>query len=240
MTNYSSNIKNDYFEYVTLYSCCKKKEIEDFINRISQKDAALVKSWNDRTDTQQILRHFLASKMILAASIMLTSEEYGERNNLKIIRPYLQYYALLSCARAVIHTDPYVDWGDDFLVMSHSKIINIASDIVRNIDNKIGTEFQYFMDIMRACREFYSYSFPANGLINELPSINETIEYCKFLCEVAQLQSAAMERAVSKYLNPELKIEDSILTLGFKYGNKQIQFVDSEDFYRLHYITIVR
>lgn len=127
---YLSGIKDDYFEYVRLYSTFDAKTIRTRISDLHPSFTMIAKSFDKKTNTQWIIRTYLASKMILASSVLLTSAQYAKTKNLRVTEPYLLYYALLCCARSVIFTNPYVKWKDDFLTLTHSKIINITGDIV--------------------------------------------------------------------------------------------------------------
>ena len=133
-----SNIKDDYFEYNELFKNFESKKIESVINSLRQPFADIAKNLDITTNTQWIVRTYLASKMILASSVMLTSAEYAESKNLRIVKPYLMYYPLLSCARAVVFTNPYQEWSDDLITMNHSKTINIIGDIVSRYDKAEG------------------------------------------------------------------------------------------------------
>lgn len=133
-----SNIKGDYFEYNELFKNFENKKIESVINSLRQPFADIAKNLDVTTNTQWIVRTYLASKMILASSVMLTSAEYAEYKNLRIVKPYLMYYPLLSCARAVVFTNPYQEWSNDLIAMNHSKTINLIGDIVSKYDQTEG------------------------------------------------------------------------------------------------------
>ena len=133
-----SNIKGDYFEYKELFKNFESKKIESVINSLRQPFADIAKNLDVTTNTQWIVRTYLASKMILASSVMLSSAEYAESKNLRIVKPYLMYYPLLSCARAVVFTNPYQEWSDELITMNHSKTINIIGDIVSRYDKSEG------------------------------------------------------------------------------------------------------
>ena len=78
--------------------------------------------------------------------------------------PYLMYYALLSCARAVVFTNPRYEWKEELVTMKHSKTINIIGDIVSRYDKEEGKGIESFIDKSRIYREIFSYKFPAEGL----------------------------------------------------------------------------
>ena len=194
-----SNIKDDYFEYNELFKNFESKKIESVINSLRQPFADIAKNLDITTNTQWIVRTYLASKMILASSVMLTSAEYAESKNLRIVNPYLMYYPLLSCARAVVFTNPYQEWSDDLIAMNHSKTINIIGDIVSRYDKAEGEHIKSLINKSRIYREIYSYKFPANGLKEIELNFDKIVDICALLSEIAQLQSAILESAISKH-----------------------------------------
>ena len=79
---------------------------QDYCQNIKRKYSKLTKAWSDDLYSEWLTRNYLAVKMILSASVMLTSFEYCREKNVRIVQPYLLYYATLSCCRAVIFTMP--------------------------------------------------------------------------------------------------------------------------------------
>jgi hypothetical protein len=71
--------------------------------------AAYCASLRQRFDTQReapeaaeqwIARTYIAVKYLLSASVMLSSAEFASARNLRIVEPYLLYYALFNSSRA--------------------------------------------------------------------------------------------------------------------------------------------
>ena len=201
-----------------------------------QPFADIAKNLDITTNTQWIVRTYLASKMILASSVMLTSAEYAESKNLRIVKPYLMYYHLLSCARAVVFTNPYQEWSDELIAMNHSKTINIIGDIVSRYDKAEGENIKYLINKSRIYREIYSYKFPANGLKGIELNFDKIVDICALLSEIAQLQSAILESAISKHCKEKYEIDDEELSKLYSYGEEGFRFIDPEDGYRLGYI----
>lgn len=231
-----SNIKDDYFEYNELFKNFESKKIESVINSLRQPFADIAKNLDITTNTQWIVRTYLASKMILASSVMLTSAEYAESKNLRIVNPYLMYYPLLSCARAVVFTNPYQEWSDDLIAMNHSKTINIIGDIVSRYDKAEGEHIKSLINKSRIYREIYSYKFPANGLKEIELNFDKIVDICALLSEIAQLQSAILESAITKHCTEKYEIDDEELSKLYSYGEEGFRFIDPEDGYRLGYI----
>lgn len=234
--DYLSGIKNDYFEYKELYSNFGKTIIETRINDLRPPFTKIAKVFDINSNTQWIIRTYLASKMILASSVLLTSAQYAKSKNLRIVEPYLLYYPLLSCARSVIFTNPYIEWSDDLVTMTHSKTINLIGDIVAKYNKKKGDEIKKLIDWAREYREIFSYKFPANGLTGHLINFEDVVIVCRLLCEIAQLQSAILEAAITKHVTQQYEIDEMEIIRTYLYGEKNFQFIDSEDGYRLNYI----
>lgn len=234
--DYLSGIKNDYFEYKELYSNFGKKIIETRINDLRPPFTEIAKVFDIKSNTQWIIRTYLASKMILASSVLLTSAQYAKSKNLRIVEPYLLYYPLLSCARSVIFTNPHIGWSDDLVTMTHSKTINLIGDIVAKYNKKKGDEIKKLIDWAREYREIFSYKFPANGLTGHLINFEDVVIVCRLLCEIAQLQSAILEAAIAKHVTQHYPIDEMEVIRTYIYGEKNFQFIDSEDGYRLNYI----
>lgn len=66
--------------------------------------------------------------------------------------------------------------------------------------------------------------------------INTVLEVCCLLCEIAQLQSAVLEAAITKHVKQQYEIDEMEVMSVCIYGNTCFQ-IDQEDCYRLNYIT---
>ena len=145
-----SKVKGDAFEYNILFKTFKSKNIQTVINSLHPSFADIAKNLDVNSNTQWIIRTYLASKMIL---------EYAESKNLRIVTPYLMYYPLLSCARAVVFTNPRYEWNEELVTMNHSKIISVVGDIVSRYDMEEGGRIKSFIEKSRIYREIFSYKF---------------------------------------------------------------------------------
>ena len=146
------------------------------------------------------------------------------------------YYSLLSCARAVVFTNPRYEWKEELVTMNHSKTINIIGDIVSRYDKEEGKGIKSFIDKSRIYREIFSYKFPAEGLRGMNLNFEKVVEVCSLLAEIAQLQSAILESAITKHSKEKYDIDEVELRKLYSYGEKGFKFFDSEDGYRLDYI----
>lgn len=113
------------------------------------------------------------------------------------------YYPFLSCARAVIFTNPYIEWNDDLPSMTHSKTINLIGDIVANYNREKEEEIKNIIDLAREYPEIYSYKFPANGPTGHLVKFDQVVTVCRLLCELSQLQSAILESSITEHVTPK-------------------------------------
>ena len=231
-----SEVKGDTFEYNILFKTFESKNIRTVINSLRPSFVDIAKKLDVNSNTQWILRTYLASKMILASSVMLTSAEYAECKNLKIVMPYLMYYPLLSCARAVVFTNPLHEWNKELVTMNHSKTINIVGDIVSRYDMEEGKNIKSFIEKSRIYREIFSYKFPAEGLRDMNLNFDKVVEICSLLAEIAQLQSAILESAITKHSKEKYDIDEVELRKLYSYDENGFMFFDSEDGYRLDYI----
>ena len=73
-------------------------------------------------------------------------------------------------------------------------------------------------------------------MTGHLINFEEVVAGCRLLCEIAQLQSAILEAAITKHVTQQYGIDDMEVIRTYLYGEKNFQFIDSEDGYRLNYI----
>ena len=228
---------DDYFEYTYMDIEFDTIQIKKRHESINSKFNETAKSWDKVLNSQWIARDYLAVKMILSSSVLLSSVQFANEKNLRIVEPYLIYYSLLSCSRAVIYTSPFTDWNNgELFTMTHKKTINIVGDIISQYCKSKGEEIKSFIDWAREYREIFSYKFPANGLTEHHLSLDKTIEVCTLLCEIAQFQSKILENAIDKHVKSDFQLDWNILGVGYKYGDANFKFIDKEDGYRLDYI----
>ena len=237
-------IVGDEFEYQRIFEVFKDDEVIKYQKWVYDGFARICnKSMTRELNSEWITRHYLATKMILSASVMLTSLDYAVRKNLKISVPYLSYYAILTCCRAVIFTLPEVAWGQKLIKMTHDKILKQVKNCLKKINNDYGDEFYQDLVAYRNYRELFSYKFPAQGpnvMLNE--KYDKTIEICRLLCEIAQLNSQEIERYVAKHcfynMNEWKSLDYEYIRYCFCYEfhNEEFRILDFEDIKRINYI----
>lgn len=230
------------YEYTHITKIMKDNSLIKYCNRMREQYRSNHKDWNDIKNSIWIARIYLSVKMILSASVLLETHEYCNRKNVRIVEPYLLYYSLLCCCRALIFTLPNFDWDDGKMKdYTHSKIINIATDSMKTFHKDTGILTQNLINDMKSIRELFSYSFPAEGLrlFRDETKINsdKVIEICALICELAQLNSEIMDAMWSKHLKSEYAVIKEEVMNCYLYHLKGEEFlrIDQDDWYRLDY-----
>jgi hypothetical protein len=187
-----------------------------------------------------IFRTFTAVKLILSATVMLSSAKYAAAKGLRIVEPYLLYYALFNTSRALVMIVPGQNLNDGKLLeATHSKIRNVTSDELRHLSKEFAAEYQDLVERALVSRELFSYKFPATGLSGQIsesfPSFSQVIKVCRYIAEVAQLNSECLERAFSQLGRPNGDFSEELLRRIFEHEHKllPIPLHDDEDYYRL-------
>ncbi|WP_151040686.1 hypothetical protein [Bacillus safensis] len=234
------NLIGDDFNYKIIYDFFSKKQLGNFENWIcSRHHKNINKIMNIKLNSEWITRNYLSSKMILSATVMLTSLEYAIEKNLKMTVPYLYYYSVITCCRAFLYANPYNEWKNngDFLNMSHSKIINLTKDYLYHLDKDYALRIENILNELKKTRELFSYKFPSTGLdIVYEYDLDDIIEICTTVCELAQLTSEKIQNyTINKCMD---NYDDwSRVDLNYlKYTYSYDGIIDSEDWRRIDYI----
>jgi hypothetical protein len=228
------------FEYYYIYDHIEEAELKRYCERLSTSCSVLTKTWSTELNSVWLARHYLAIKMLLSSSVMFTSLEYATEKNLRIVEPYLLYYALLNCCRALTFTLPEQEWKNGGLLnMTHQKIINVAVDAIRKLSRPEGDKAASMLEKAKVYRELFSYKFPANGLRSVSKSgskeVQDAIELCSVIGEIAQLNSECMHSSLEKLVHEEVSVDMEILKKCFLYETNEGVIHDSEDWYRTDY-----
>jgi hypothetical protein len=212
----------------------------EYCLNIKHKYAKQTKVWTDDLHSEWLTRNYLAVKMILSASVMLTTFEYCRANNVRIVQPYLLYYATLSCCRAVHFTLPDFKLQDtDLYAMTHKKIINVTSDhLEKNFPNS-GPKSKSFLQQLRGDREMFSYKFPAKGFVRSDMSdhFDKVVDICSLLSENAEINSECLEASIRNNVVGNYTINEEIVKKCFLYESELEAFVDDDDYYRADYMA---
>jgi hypothetical protein len=207
--------------------------------RMKEQYAKLSKAWSDDLNSEWLTRNYLAVKRILAATVMLTSFDYCSRKNVRIVQPYLLYYAALSCCRALIFTRPdFQIQTNDFYEMSHTKIINILESHLASVFPKSGAGFSVLLSQLRFDRELFSYRFPAQGIARSTMNgqFKRVADLCSLLSENAQLNSECLEASIKRNVTGRFGLNPAIVKRCFVYGEGP-EAIDDDDYYRTDYMA---
>lgn len=239
------------FEYIELTRHFSEDAIMKYAERQKQKAVTIAKNWSKEKQIEWILRNYLSLKMTLASTMLLNSAAYSNDNNLQIVVPYLYYYSLLNTSRALLFSNPFIEWKDGGLLSStHQNTINQVHNEFRVLSEEVADFIKKLLLSTKGYRELYSYRFPANGL-NPYSSDGESvikeeiaISNARLLTELAQFNSEIMQVMSDRHIQETFELTNQDLEEGYKYkgylideNEKLIDLRDSEDWYRLTYFV---
>lgn len=180
----------------------------------------------------------MSSKLVMAATLHLNSLSFAKDRNLRVVAPYLRYYAVLSLLRAVCYTLPEHDWADGKLIqISHSAAIDGAVENLRRFNKDIAETIKNDIRELKAERELISYRAPSSG-DDQVAEKNRIFALCTLLAEVAQFNSELLEVSLSKNADPQAFVlfsKDAEKIAGIEIDGHY--FGDREDAYRLGYLA---
>jgi len=228
------------YGYRALSEIASASELNNYRSRMVARFARHTQSWSDDKNAEWVTRHYLSGKLIMAATIQITSLDYASERNLQVVIPYLYYYALLSSMRALALTVPEKEWKSGALIeMSHEDAIKTCIGEVRKISRPAGERLEVVVRQAKFFRELLSYRFPAMGLHDlsqeQEASNGELVNHCRLLAEIAQFNSECLEHSFSKRVgswpNLELKKLERCFLHSSKAGGQQ--HLDREDLLRV-------
>lgn len=227
------------FEYQNLKHQFAEADIQAYCDRTRKLFSTPTKAWTNELNTIWLIRHYLAVKYIIAASIMIASADYADDRKLFIPTPYLIYYSILNCCRAYLFTVPDFVWkGAASVEMTHQNIINSTANYIRRIDGNAEKNWGDRIRLARDDRELFSYRFPATGLKfwkdRDHVGVGEAIKICSVLSEMAQINSECLEASLSKNAKGSYRFlpDNADVELAISYSDAQL---DDEDYYRIGY-----
>lgn len=241
INNYSTYAGNNwFFDFSELSAEFDEKKVSSYVNKLQEDIKGLTQSWNEAQNTEWLIRHYMALKMLLSASLMLSSAEYAYDKNIKVTDGYLQYYAIFSCMRAILFTDPRTPLnGYEIFKSTHTKTINISTNIISSISKDYGVKIKNYVEELKDIREIFSYGAPSSGytLCTDITSVNmdNTISTCKLLAEIAQLQSEILEKSIDKHYKGDFSLTEENAEICFEYFINGTSVIDEQDTYRLGY-----
>ena len=184
-------------------------------------------------------------KYLLAASLMVSSAEFASDRNLRIVEPYLLYYAIFNCSRTLLLMLPEQQWkeGEILESVTHSKAQNVIGDYLRLLSPAVAERYRDINQRALTTREMLSYRFPAQGLRGFLgslvPSPHDVIDVCQFLAEAAQLHSECAQTVFKDVPSDPGFDKRAALRKFFEHEHKLLDapLHDDEDWYRLWQFT---
>ncbi|MGC2742851.1 MAG: hypothetical protein WA672_06665 [Candidatus Angelobacter sp.] len=189
---------------------------------------------------QWIARTYISLKYLLAASVMLTSAEFAATRNLRIVEPYLLYYSLFNSSRALCLMIPELQWKGGAVIesLSHTKVQNLTVDCLGHLSAEVADQYKDVYERALVSREMLSYRFPAQGLTGRLakilPPIDDVVDSCQIVAEVAQLHSECLQSAFKNLPSVGFPETSEPLRKFFQYEHKSLgtPLIDQEDWYR--------
>ncbi|KKA45648.1 hypothetical protein [Salinivibrio sp. KP-1] len=85
-----------FYSFRELEEIADVKKLDKISNRILKQYADVTKGWNKDLNSEWTCRTYFATNMILNATVLLKNAEYAEEKNMRIVKPYIEYYAVLS------------------------------------------------------------------------------------------------------------------------------------------------
>lgn len=188
-----------------------------------------------------MVRTHVAVKLLLSATVMMTSAHFAVTKRLRIVEPYLLYYALFNTSRSLVLLVPEEKWRDGAILdaTTHTKTLNVTSDRLRLLSPQVSDEYKSVAANALAAREFFSYKFPAQGLKGEaaalVPRFEDVLKLCRFVAELAQFNSECLEVAFAAHGEPYGDFAEEPLRRFFEYQHRfsEVHVDDSDDHYRL-------
>jgi hypothetical protein len=230
------------YVYRALPAITSEDNIKLYCSAVRGKLAPIAKTFDDNAHTEWFVRGYLALKYILASTILGSSAQFAEEQNLRVTLPYLHYYTLLNTCRACILTLPGQPWlGERTIASSHSRILSVAIETLARLDKTVAGTVANELWAAKEYRELFSYRFPASGLRilrREAISLDRMIELGRCFTELTQINLACLEGAVKKHKPGQYQLlerEDisRLMDYGIERGTSGL--VDEDDWHRIGY-----
>lgn len=212
----------------------KEAKCDEVASRMMSQYAKLTKSWNQDMNSEWLCRVYFAAKLVMAATTHVNALDYSVTKNLRVVSPYLRYYAVFSALRAVYMTMPEIQWRDgEIISASHSAVIRDVLQYVSSFDICVAESLKSDIRKLKAARELLSYKAPSSG-DGEIGSVPSTVDVCTLLCEIAQFNSELLEASVNKNADSSMFVlkPDFIERIAFVEIEGEL-FGDNADEWRL-------
>lgn len=227
-----------FYEFRELPDAFAEIECGKVASRLLQRYAPLTKAWTAEANSEWTCRFYMAAKLIMAATLHVNAAHFSEDRNLRVVVPYLRYYATLSLLRAICCTLPEHNWDSGKLLhISHAAAINGALEHIRKFSKTVATTAEAEIRRLKAERELISYRAPSSG-DDRVTEKNEFLWLCTLLAEIAQFNSELFEASLFKNGEPsgfQLLTDYLVAISGIEIDGHY--FGDCEDAYRLDYLA---
>lgn len=206
---------------------------------LAQKFSKLTKAWTDELHSEWTARMYLSAKMIYSSTLLLNSAQYARFKNILITEPYLLYYSLFNCARALIFSHPIQIWHGGALISdTHKNVIRRVGEIIKSVNKTKSESIKLTIEKAKDYRELFSYRYPANGVARELPfadiNIDDVSDTCSLICELAQFTSESFQNSFEKNCSSKrYNLKEEILDKCIYYSGTHYSLLDKEDGYRI-------
>jgi hypothetical protein len=243
------------FEFLFLPSYgINHNEITEYSRWVSKNFSSFCKAgFTSELNSEWILRTYSATKMVMASTLLLNSAKHSIDNNNMVTVPYLLYYSLFNACRSLIYVSPMQTSKnlDDLITTTHSKVINVSSSIVSNLNKPLSKKLKELLLDLQYERELFSYKFPADGLRREI-NLDNVILLCGIVVEIAELTSRRIQHYIEKkFLSSEESrviasntwqvLDYNIISKLYQHekktvNNEKLFWIDDEDWYSVNYI----
>lgn len=224
-----------FYEFRELGVTFDEKDCTKVAIQLLGRYAKITKTWTAERNSEWLCRFYMSAKLIMFATLHVNSERYAETRNLRVVSPYLRYYAVLHLLRSVCYTLPEQSWNDGYL--THEAAIRGAVQHLRAFNPAVAEKAEKIVRRLKAERELISYRAPSIG-DDQVTEKNNLLWICTLLAEVAQFNSELLDRSVEKHANLDtFKLLPHYVA---KLATIEIDghsFNDREDAYRLGYLA---
>lgn len=226
------------YDFREINSAFSHKSCARISASLLQRYSKLTKTWSREANSEWICKLYMAAKLIMSATLHINAVYFAQDKNLRVVVPYLRYYAVFSLLRAVCYTLPEHRWQDGQLIkIQHNDAIKSVLRYLECFDKTASEITKNAIYELKAEREFVSYRAPSSGDA-QISEKNRYLSLCMLLAEVAQFNSELFEVSLIKHANPDCFF--LIPDYAAKIASMEIDghfFGDTQDAYRLNYIA---
>jgi hypothetical protein len=177
--------------------------LESYAQDTRKEFDQLTQVWTNELQEQWLLRLYISLKLVVGSTFLLGSADHAIRRNLQIAVPYLTYYAIFNCMRAMLLTSPRTPWlGPRTIMAKHDATATAFQSELRLLMPE--TTVADRIDLVRRAkggRELLSYRFPASGargLGDQYVPTDIAEEFARTAAELAYFNSAMLNAIFEK------------------------------------------